>query len=98
MVSERHGKYDEALELYELAADDADEGETVALELARAIVLYRQGKIDECATYAARAADGATALDDRATLADAYYVRAAAEGDRGGPARAPAAVRGDPRL
>ena len=87
VVSERHGKYDEALELYQLAADDADEVETVALELARAIVLYRQGKIDESATYAARAADGATALDDRATLADAYYVRAAAEGDRGGPAR-----------
>ena len=34
-----------------------------------------------------RAADGASALGDRATLADAYYVRAAAEGDRGGPAR-----------
>ena len=43
-MSERHGRYDEALELYELAPADADAAETVALELARAIVLYRQGK------------------------------------------------------
>ena len=87
VVDERRGRYDEALELYELAAADADAAEAVALELARAIVLYRQGKIDECAACAGRAAEGATALDDRATLADAYYIRAAAEGDRGGPAR-----------
>ena len=87
VISERHGRYDEALELYERAAVDAGAADAVALELARAIILYRQGKIDECAAFATRAADGAIALDDRATLADAYYVRAAAEGDRGGPAR-----------
>ena len=87
VVSERRGRYDDALELYERGALEADAAESVALELARAIVLYRQGKIDECATAATRAADGASALGDRATLADAYYVRAAAEGDRGGPAR-----------
>jgi class 3 adenylate cyclase/tetratricopeptide (TPR) repeat protein len=87
VISERHGRYDGALELYQLAAAEADAADTVALELARAIVLYRQGKIDECATCAAAAAAGAAALDDRASLADAYYVQAAAEGDRGGPAR-----------
>ena len=87
VVAERSGHYDVALALYDAAAGEADEVEAVALELARAIVLYRQGKIDECATFAARAAEGASALDDRATLADAYYVLAAAEGDRGGPAR-----------
>ena len=87
VVSERRGRYEEALELYGRGAAEADAAESVALELARAIVLYRQGKIDECATAAMRAADGAAALGDRATLADAYYVLAAAEGDRGGPAR-----------
>ncbi len=87
VVAERGGHYDVALALYDEAAGEADEAEAVALELARAIVLYRQGKIDECAAFAARAAEGASALDDRATLADAYYVLAAAEGDRGGPAR-----------
>ncbi len=86
VVSERRGRYDEALELYDLAAADADPAETVALQLGRAIVLYRQGRIDDSAQWAALAADGAEALDDRAALADAYYVRAAAEGDRGGPA------------
>jgi class 3 adenylate cyclase/tetratricopeptide (TPR) repeat protein len=87
VASERRGRYDEALALYERGALDADAADSVALELARAIVLYRQGKIDDCATAAMRAADGASALGDRAALADAYYVRAAAEGDRGGPAR-----------
>ena len=81
------GRYDQALELYERGRCRGGPAEAVAVELARAIVLYRQGKIDECATAAARAAEGASALDDRASLADAYYVRAAAEGDRGGPAR-----------
>ncbi len=86
VVSERHGRYDEALELYDLAATDADAAETVALQLGRAIVLYRQGRIDDCAQWAALAAEGAEAVGDRRALADAYYVRAAAEGDRGGPA------------
>jgi tetratricopeptide (TPR) repeat protein len=89
VVAERRGHYDAALALYDAAASDADAAEEVALELARAIVLYRQGKIDESAACAMRAAEGATALDDRAVLADAYYIRAAAEGDRdrGGEAR-----------
>jgi tetratricopeptide (TPR) repeat protein len=88
-VAERRGHYDAALDLYDAAAADADEAEKVAVELARAIVLYRKGKIDESAAGATRAAEGAIALDDRAALADAYYIRAAAEGDRdrGGEAR-----------
>ena len=45
-----------------------DEAANRRARAARAIVLYRQGKIDECATWAERAAEGATALDDRATL------------------------------
>ncbi len=82
VVAERRGHYDDALALYDAAAADADEAEDVALELARAIVLYRKGRIDESAASATRAAEGAIALDDRAALADAYYIRAAAEGDR----------------
>jgi class 3 adenylate cyclase/tetratricopeptide (TPR) repeat protein len=87
VVCERRGRYDEALELYELAAATADARETVALQLGRAVVLNRQGHIDESARWATLAAEGALASGDRAALADAYYIRAAAEGDRGGPAR-----------
>jgi class 3 adenylate cyclase/tetratricopeptide (TPR) repeat protein len=87
LVGERRGRYEEALELYDLAAANADPADSVALQLGRAIVHYRQGRIEECARWAALAAEGAETLDDRAALADAFYIRAAAEGDRGGPAR-----------
>ena len=88
VVAERQGRYADALALYEDAAAGAAPAESVLLQLGRAIVLYRQGKIDDAAVCAEQAAEAATALDDRAALADALYVRAAAEGDRGGPARA----------
>ena len=87
VVAERQGRYDDALALNDQAAADADDAEAVAVRLARAIVLYRQGKIDECARVTEEAAAGATALGDREALANAYYIRAAAEGDRGGPAQ-----------
>jgi tetratricopeptide (TPR) repeat protein len=56
------------------------------LRLGRAIVLYRQGRIDDSAETAEAAAEEATALGNREALANAFYIRAAAEGDRGGPA------------
>jgi class 3 adenylate cyclase/tetratricopeptide (TPR) repeat protein len=87
VVAERQGRYADAIALYEEAAAGADPAERVLLELGRAIVLYRQGRIDDAASCAEQAAEGATALGDRVALADALYVRAAAEGDRGGPAR-----------
>jgi class 3 adenylate cyclase/tetratricopeptide (TPR) repeat protein len=87
VTCERRGRYDEALELYDRAEAGAEPDEAVAAQLGRAIVLYRKGRIDDCAAAATEAADGAIALGDRAALADAYYIRAAAEGDRGGPAR-----------
>jgi class 3 adenylate cyclase/tetratricopeptide (TPR) repeat protein len=87
VVSERRGRYDDALESYALAAPHAEAAEGVALQLGRAIVFYRQGRIDESAQEAELAAEAALTLGDRAALADAYYVRAAAEGDRGGPAQ-----------
>ncbi len=86
IVAERQGRYEDALALYETAAAGADPAEAVAVQLARAIVLYRQGKIDDCARVAESAAEGALALGDQEALANAYYIRAAAEGDRGGPA------------
>jgi tetratricopeptide (TPR) repeat protein len=86
IVAERQGRYDDALALYESGAAGADANESVALQLARAIVLYRQGEIDESARTAEEAAAAAMALDDREALADAYWIRALAEGDRGGPA------------
>jgi predicted ATPase/class 3 adenylate cyclase len=86
VVAERQGRYDDALALYEAGEREADAKERVALQLGRAIVLYRQGRIDDCATTAEAAAEAATALADREALANAYYIRAAAEGDRGGPA------------
>jgi class 3 adenylate cyclase/tetratricopeptide (TPR) repeat protein len=89
IVGERRGRYDDALALVDEAytAPQLEPSERVALELQRAILLYRQGKIDECATWAERAAAGAVAASDQSALGDAYYIRAAAEGDRGGPAR-----------
>ena len=86
VVAERQGRYDDALSLYDAGAAEADANESVALRLGRAIVLYRQGKIDDCARTAEEAADAAMALGDREALANAYYIRAAAEGDRDGPA------------
>ena len=88
MISERHGRYDEALELYERRAPPrrTQSRPWRWSSPARSSSTGRE-RSTSARPYAARAADGATALDDRATLADAYYVRAAAEGDRGGPAR-----------
>jgi class 3 adenylate cyclase/tetratricopeptide (TPR) repeat protein len=86
VLAERRGRYDEALALYDEAETVGDASDRVAAQLGRAIVLYRQGRIDDAAEAAAAAADSAAALGDQAALADAYYIRAAAEGDRGGPA------------
>lgn len=87
VVAERRGRYDDALALYDEAETTAEGPEHVVVRLGRAIVLYRQGLIDECALATAEAADEAERLGDRAALAEAYTIRAAAEGDRGGPAR-----------
>jgi class 3 adenylate cyclase/tetratricopeptide (TPR) repeat protein len=86
VVAERQGRYDDALALYEEGAAEASAEEQVALQLGRAIVLYRQGKIEDCARTADEAAAAAMSLGDRESLANAYYIHAAAEGDRGGPA------------
>ena len=87
IVAERQGRYEDAIAAYDEAAPVADATEAVAVQLARAIVLYRQGKIDDSARVAEAAAEGAIAQGDQEALANAYYIRAAAEGDRGGPAR-----------
>ncbi len=86
VLAERQGRYDDALALYDDAESVGDASDRVAAQLGRAIVLYRQGQIDDAADAAAAAAEAAVALGDQAALADAYYIRAAAEGDRGGPA------------
>jgi class 3 adenylate cyclase/tetratricopeptide (TPR) repeat protein len=85
-VAERQGRYDDALALYDAGTAEADANEQVALQLGRAIVLYHQGKIDDSASTAEQAADAAIALDDREALANAYWIRAIAETERGGPA------------
>jgi class 3 adenylate cyclase/predicted ATPase len=86
-VAERQGRYDDALALYEKGAAEADANEKIALQLGRAIVLYHQGNIDEAARTTEQAAEAAMALDDREALANAYWIRAIAETERGGPAR-----------
>ncbi|HEY6963039.1 MAG TPA: tetratricopeptide repeat protein [Gaiellaceae bacterium] len=86
VIHERLGRYDDALALYERAEEGADSEERVAVQLGQAIVLYRQGRIDECAVSAAAAAEAAAALGDRRSLGEAYYIRAAAEVDKGTPA------------
>jgi tetratricopeptide (TPR) repeat protein len=89
IISERVGRYDEALASYaqglELAG--AAEEEHTELENATAVVLYRQGKLEECVAWTARAIAHAKSSDDRRGLARAYSVRGAAEGDLGGAAR-----------
>ena len=87
IVAERQGRYEDAIAMYGEAEPVADPTEVVAVQLARAIVLYRQGRIDDCARVAEAAAAGAITLGDLEAQANAYYIRAAAEGDRGGPAR-----------
>jgi class 3 adenylate cyclase/tetratricopeptide (TPR) repeat protein len=86
-VAERQGRYDDALALYDAGAAEADATERIALQLGRAIVLYHQGNIDDAAHTAEQAAEAAIALDDREALANAYWIRAIAETERGGPAR-----------
>jgi class 3 adenylate cyclase/tetratricopeptide (TPR) repeat protein len=86
-VAERQGRYDDALALYDAGAEGADANERIALQLGRAIVLYHQGHIDDSASTAEQAAEAAIALDDREALANAYWIRAIAETERGGPAR-----------
>jgi class 3 adenylate cyclase/tetratricopeptide (TPR) repeat protein len=86
LVAERQGRYDDALALFDTGDADADANESVALQLGRAIVLYRKGDIDASARTAEEAAAAATELGDREGLANAYWIRALAEGDRGGPA------------
>ena len=87
IVSERRGRYDDALSCTSGALSTADAAESVALSSpGRSSSTGREGSTS-ARPRRTRAADGASALGDRATLADAYYVRAAAEGDRGGPAR-----------
>lgn len=87
VVAERQGRYDDALALYDDAASGADAHESIALQVGRAIVLYRQGKMDESARTSEEAAAAAMSLGDREQLANAYWIRALAEGERGGPAR-----------
>jgi class 3 adenylate cyclase/tetratricopeptide (TPR) repeat protein len=86
VLAERQGRYDDALALYDEVEEVGEAPDRVAAQLGRAIVLYRQGRIDDSADAAAAAAAAAAGLGDQAALADAYYIRAAAEGDRGGPA------------
>ena len=86
-VAERQGRYDDALALYDAGTAEADASERIALQLGRAIVLYHQGHIDDAALTAEQAAEAALALDDREALANAYWIRAIAETERGGPAR-----------
>lgn len=87
LVAERQARYDDALALYDAGAEKADPSESVALQVGRAIVLYRQGKIEDSTRTAEEAAAAAMALGDREQLAMAYWIRSLAEGERGGPAR-----------
>ena len=93
IVSERRGRYTDALELYERALGvlDAAEDEVKRLrsqsdvETAFAGVKLRQGQFDEARTWAERAAASADAGDDRTRLAYAYdlsYIAAVYSGER----------------
>jgi tetratricopeptide (TPR) repeat protein len=90
IVDERLGHYEDARARYDAAlaqGDAVEQTELVEVENAIATVLYRQGKIEECVEWCERATDRARSAGDRRGLAHAYYVRAAAEGNRSGPAR-----------
>jgi tetratricopeptide (TPR) repeat protein len=87
VVAERQARYDDALSLYDAGAADADASESVALQIGRAIVFYRQGNIDDSTRTAEAAAAAASSIDDQEALASAYWIRALAEAERSGPAR-----------
>ena len=87
VIAERQARYDDALALYDAGAAEADASESVALQIGRAIVFYRQGNIDDSARTAEEAAEAASSIDDREALASAYWIRALAEAERSGPAR-----------
>jgi tetratricopeptide (TPR) repeat protein len=87
VVAERRGRYEDALRVYDEALAEADESETIPVQLGRAIVLYRQGRLEESGRSAAAAAEAAVGAGDRASLGEAYYILHAAEGDRGEDAR-----------
>ncbi len=80
ILLERLGRYEDAVEWYrraleavaglELAAEG--EAEHVELELELAVVLYRQGRFDECFLVSQGASERAERLDDRRALAHAY--------------------------
>ena len=80
IVSERRGRYTEALELYERALGVLEGAEDVVkrvrsesdVELAYGGVKLRQGAFDEARTWAERAAASADAGEDRTRLAHAY--------------------------
>lgn len=88
IVRERTGDYDDAAGLYEeaLAMPGLADEEIVELEVAQAILEYRRGNLDRCVALTERATERAKAAAYQPGLARAYYVRAAAEGDRGGQA------------
>jgi class 3 adenylate cyclase/tetratricopeptide (TPR) repeat protein len=87
VVAERQARYHDALSLYDAGAAEADANESVALQIGRAIVFYRQGNIDDSTRTAEAAAKAASSIDDREALASAYWIRALAEAERSGPAR-----------
>ena len=87
IIAERQARYDDALSLFDAGAAEADAGESIACQIGRATVFYRQGNIDDAARTAEEAAEAATSIDDREALATAYWTRALAEAERSGPAR-----------
>ena len=89
VVAERHGRYDEALALYDAIAARrrCRRRSSRCSSAARSCCTARDGSTSR-PTRREAAAEAAMALGDQEALADAYYIRAAAEGDRGGPADA----------
>jgi class 3 adenylate cyclase/tetratricopeptide (TPR) repeat protein len=97
VLRERHGDYDGALEWYGrgLSALDEPNGgperdvvhNRVELELAYAGVKHRQGRFDEAAEWALRAAEQAEAAEYRDGLAHAYYLVDIAQTRLGTPDR-----------
>jgi predicted ATPase/class 3 adenylate cyclase len=79
VIREHEGRYDDALGCYArglelVGEDEAGETALVELELARAGVRFRQGRFDEAVQAAERAAQAAARLEDKPSLAHAYYL------------------------
>ena len=103
-LRERVGEYDEAMAIHEqglalldsLPKSEELERNRAAIEICAAGVRYRQGRFEETVRWAELAGDRAEQTGDRARVAHANYLVAAAYNELAGPTGSPIRERALP--